>query len=245
MADQRALVVNADDFGQSSGITQGIIEAFERGIVTSASLMVRGRDAMAAAAYARQRPALSVGLHVDLGEWRCRDGKWTAAYEVAALDDSSAVASEIARQLDRFRELTGADPTHIDSHQHVHRREPVRSAATAVAGRLGVPLRHFSPIVRYCARFYGQTAEGLSRPEWIAPDALVQVIATLPEGLSELACHPAREIDIDTTYAGERVEELATLCAPQVLAAPLAARVKLWSFHDVARARSHVAGDAP
>jgi predicted glycoside hydrolase/deacetylase ChbG (UPF0249 family) len=161
-----------------------------------------------------------------------------------ALDDKSAVAGEIARQLDRFRELTGADPTHVDSHQHVHRREPTRSAATALAERLGVPLRHFSTVVRYCPRFYGQTTEGVSRPEWITPDALVQVIATLPAGISELACHPAREVDVDTTYAGERLVELVTLCAPPVLAAPPAAGVKLWSFHDVARAQSQVAGDA-
>ena len=241
MGDQRALVVNADDFGQSPGITRGIIEAFERGIVTSTSLMVRGGDARAAAAYGRAHRTLSVGLHVDLGEWKLRDGQWTPVYEVVALDDAEAVTREIARQLNRFRELTGADPTHIDSHQHTHQREPVRSAAVDVADRLGVPLRHFSPVVRYCSRFYGQTAGGLSRSEWIAPDALVDVIGALPPGISELACHPAREIDIDTSYGDERLEELATLCAPQVLAAPAVAAVELWSFHDVARVRSGAA----
>ena len=234
----RALIVNADDFGQSAGVTQGIIEAFERGIVRSASLMVRGREAAAAAAYGRDHPALSIGLHLDLGEWRFRDGRWQSLYEVVPLDDESAVGDEMARQLDRFRALMGTDPTHIDSHQHVHRREPARSAAIAVAGRLGIPLRHCSTVVRYCSGFYGQTTEGLSRPEWIAPDALVQVITTLPSGISEMACHPAREIDIDTSYAAERLVELESLCAPQVLAAPTAAGVTLWSFHDLARAAS-------
>ena len=67
------LIVNADDFGQSPGVNRGVIAAHERGVVTSTSLMVRWPSAAAAAAYAREHPALSVGLHVDLGEWACRD----------------------------------------------------------------------------------------------------------------------------------------------------------------------------
>ena len=63
----RWVIVNADDFGRSRGVNRGIVEAHERGIVTSASLMVRWAAAADAAAYARMRPELSVGLHVDLG----------------------------------------------------------------------------------------------------------------------------------------------------------------------------------
>ena len=51
--DTRRLIVNADDFGQSAGINEGIIRCHERGIVTSASLMVRWPHAAAAAEYAR------------------------------------------------------------------------------------------------------------------------------------------------------------------------------------------------
>ena len=57
----RTLIVNADDFGQSAGITCGIVEAHEHGIVTSASLMVSWSASAAAAAYARTRAALSTG----------------------------------------------------------------------------------------------------------------------------------------------------------------------------------------
>jgi predicted glycoside hydrolase/deacetylase ChbG (UPF0249 family) len=69
MSAAKYLIVNADDFGQSPGINRGIIEAHEQGIVTSASLMTRWLAAGEAALYAKQFPKLSVGLHLDLGEW--------------------------------------------------------------------------------------------------------------------------------------------------------------------------------
>src|SRR5262245_44565211 len=82
LAANRYLIVNADDFVQSEGINRGIIDAFENGIVTSVSLMARWRAAASAAAYARAHPNLSVGLHVDLGEWVYREGEWQLLYEV-------------------------------------------------------------------------------------------------------------------------------------------------------------------
>src|SRR5215208_6955178 len=121
---ERWMIVNADDFGQSAGVNGGIGAAVERGIVTSASLMVRWPAATAAAAYARTRPRMSVGLHVDLGEWRCDGGEWRAIYQRTDLDDVRAVEQELVSQLQQFRVLMGCDPTHLDSHQHVHRRPP-------------------------------------------------------------------------------------------------------------------------
>ncbi len=84
---KRALIVNADDFGQSFGVNRGIMEAHERGIVTSASLMVRWPAAREAAAYARKYPRLSLGLHFDCGEFGCRNGNWTKLYDVVSEED--------------------------------------------------------------------------------------------------------------------------------------------------------------
>src|SRR3989442_11035463 len=114
------LIVNADDFGLSPGVNRGIIWAHENGIVTSASLMVRWPAAAEAARYTRATRSLGVGLHLDLGEWTCRGGEWSPLYQVARLDHPVEVREEVSRQLSAFRELVGQDPTHLDSHQHVH-----------------------------------------------------------------------------------------------------------------------------
>src|SRR5258708_3414128 len=115
MSATRTLIVNADDFGQSRGVNRGIIEAHERGIVTSASLMVRWPAAAEATASARNHPRLSLGLHLDFGEWACRDGTWVPLYCVVDESDATAVAAEVARQLDAFRTLVGRTPSHLDS----------------------------------------------------------------------------------------------------------------------------------
>src|SRR5687767_5782519 len=174
---RRELIVNADDFGMSEAVNAGIIRSHEHGIVTSASLMVRREAAPAAALYARAHPALSVGLHVDLGEWVCRNREWQPAYVVAPLDDAEAIRTEVAAQLEAFRQLVGRDPTHLDSHQHVHRDEPAHGALAAFAAALDVPLRHYDARVQYCGRFYGQEKYGEANDAAIGVDALIAVLA--------------------------------------------------------------------
>jgi predicted glycoside hydrolase/deacetylase ChbG (UPF0249 family) len=229
-ADKRYLIVNADDFGRSHGVNRGVIEAHEGGIVTSASLMVLWPAAAEAAAHAGEHPDLALGLHFDLGEWVHGEGAWLPAYEVVPADDPPAVTEEAARQLAAFRRLVGRDPTHLDSHQHVHLWEPVRSVLSELAGELAVPLRHHDPRIRYCGAFYGQTGEGQPLPEGISVDALIEIFAALPSGVTELACHPGLDDELRSTYRSERAEELRVLCDPRVRATLAAKDIELCSF---------------
>ncbi|MBI2821628.1 MAG: ChbG/HpnK family deacetylase [Acidobacteria bacterium] len=234
----RYLVVNADDFGQSPGVNHGIIRSHEHGIVTSASLMVRWPAAAEAAGYARTHPCLSLGLHVDLGEWRFQGESWGPLYEVVPAGDSEAVLDEVSRQLELFRRLAGRDPTHIDSHQHVHRSEPLRAILIEVARALAVPLREFNADVRYCGDFYGQTGQGLPNHDAISATRLIAFVAALPPGVTELGCHPGEGGDVNSMYQSEREKEVAALCDPRVRAAITAENIELCSFADLPRVRA-------
>ena len=238
MAPLRCLIVNADDFGQSRGVNAGVIDAHDRGIVTSASLMVRWPAAIEAVEMQRTRPSLSLGVHLDLGEWAYRDGEWVPRYEVVRLDAVEEVADEIERQVARFVELVGAPPTHIDSHQHVHLRPPVREAALAVAERIGAPLRHFTPDVRYCGEFYGQDTEGKPLHHMIEPAALKRILYGIPPGITELACHPGHYGDVESTYRVERAIEVRTLCDQSLRKLLQSEGIVLSSFAGTALPRS-------
>ena len=228
MAD-RFLIVNADDLGLSAAVNAGIVEAHERGIVTSASLMVRRAAAEEAIGLARERPSLAVGLHIDVGQWDYEEGEWTVTYERCPPDDLAAVDRECRSQVAAFRELTGRDPTHLDSHQHAHMSEPVASVAETLATELDVPLR--GRRIRYEGGFYGQSGRGVPYPEGIAVSRLIELIERLPAGWTELGCHPGLGVtEEESSYAAEREREVEALRDPHVVAALEQAGVRLRSF---------------
>jgi chitin disaccharide deacetylase len=240
--NERVLIVNADDFGRSPGVNRGVVRAHEQGVVTSATLMVRWPAAEEAAAYSR-RSSLSVGLHLDLGEWEYRDGEWQACYEVLEVETPEAVSEEIGRQLVRFERLTGRPPTHLDSHQHVHREDPVRAALLRVGERLGVPVRQFTPGIAYTGVFFGGDGKGNPVPRAITVGALIETIESLPAGITELACHPATDADHPSAYGLERIQEVETLCDQRVREAIGRCGIDLCSFADLDRARIARTGD--
>jgi predicted glycoside hydrolase/deacetylase ChbG (UPF0249 family) len=233
MTGQRFLIVNADDFGQSQGVNHGIIKAHRRGIVTSTSLMVHQKASAEAIELSRTCPTLSLGLHLDLGEWRLRGQEWVAVYEVVKLDDRQAVQDAVARQFAMFHGMVGRNPTHIDSHQHVHLRESVRPIVEAYARELAVPLRRCDPEIRYCGDFYGQDTDGSPAPNRIAIEGLTRILDRLPPGVTELCCHPAAGNDLETMYSAERGQELDVLCDPRIREAIVNMDIMLCSFQDV------------
>ena len=131
-----------------------------------------------------------------------------------------------------FRSLTGNDPTHLDSHQHVHHEEPLLSILTTLSIEMSIPLRSYCSRINYCGEFYGQTNKGESLPERLSPDALIRVLETLPFGITELACHPGLDNKLDTMYCSERFLEVKTLCDPIVREAIDRFEIVLHSFAD-------------
>jgi predicted glycoside hydrolase/deacetylase ChbG (UPF0249 family) len=202
-------------------------------ILTSASLMVRQPAATVAGEYISGGGRISVGIHLDLGEWKFKEGEWVPLYSVVATDDPKAVKQEVERQLSEFVRLIGKKPTHIDSHQHVHRQEPVRSIAQKAARELGVPLRDFSPKVHYCGDFYGQDAQGRFLPEALTVENFMQIVRSLPEGTTELGCHPGYDDELVTTYCRERALEIRVLCDPGMRETLGQMGVRLCSFADL------------
>jgi predicted glycoside hydrolase/deacetylase ChbG (UPF0249 family) len=228
----RKLVVNADDFGASTGTNKGILAAHAQGIVTSTSLMVRGPAAAEAADCIHHHPSLGIGLHVDLGEWIYQDMQWRQRYHVVDIANPAAVASEVERQYSQFVKIVGKPPTHIDSHQHVHRQNPARDIVIALGHRLRIPVRHFTPGVQYVGLFYGQSDKGYPYPQGITADALISAIEQLAPGVSELGCHPGLDAELESTYCSQRLDEVRSLCDPKVRAALIAAGIELCSFAD-------------
>ncbi len=214
------LVVNADDLGYDPAIDAGILEAHERGIVTAATAMVD--TPFAERALGEAPVTLDLGLHVVVP---AGEGGGPAA-----------LADDIARQLERFRALRGAAPTHLDSHRHSHAAPGALGAFAEAARREGIPLRALDAGMRAALRARGVATadaflgDAILRPCWTR-ERLLATIAALPAGVVELMCHPGHApTHARTSFAAERELELAALCDPAARLAVTAAGAVLGSF---------------
>jgi chitin disaccharide deacetylase len=214
----RLLIVNGDDFGLSPGVNEGILQAHTEGVLTSTSLMVLAPAAAQAARAAGEHPELSVGLHF------VEDGS-------VDLDDPDRASLAFERQLERFRELIGRDPTHVDSHHHVHTEH--LSTFEQLVAPLKVPLRRDGRVA-YVGGFWAQWEPGVTNLDYVRRAFLLELVRTeVLDGFTELACHPARITgDFSSSYLEERAVELATLTEPGLREEIEGCGVRLVSYHE-------------
>lgn len=230
----RRLIVNADDFGLTEGVTRGILRAHREGLVTSTTVLANLPGPPALDAEAAGAPALGLGLHLNL-TWGVpvsppatvpslvgADGRFVrdpAAVGGRARPDE--VRREAEAQIGAFARRFGRGPTHLDSHHHVHCQSRVMEAVVDVAADARLPLR--SPDAGF--------REGLRRRGVLTPDhflggddpapywtleRLLHQLASLPLGLTELMCHPGYfdETLAYSRYGPPREAELRALCEP-------------------------------
>lgn len=153
----RPLVVCADDFGLRVGISQGIVGLAQAGRVTAISCVANGDSWWPCAPLlGALPPAVSIGLHINLTEGHplSRDlaAVWPRlpglprliAAAHARLLPMEALRSEVQAQWQAFVLATGAEPRHVDGHQHVHHLPGIRALVleAVLAGRPAPLLRN-------------------------------------------------------------------------------------------------------
>ena len=131
------LIPNADDFGYTRDVNEGIIHAHRQGILTATTLMATGAAFDHAVALARENPALDVGVHLVLV------GSEGFPPTVAQLIQQMArrrihIYDQLAAQV-RKVQSAGIQPTHLDTHKHTHLLPPVLNAVARIASEFQIP----------------------------------------------------------------------------------------------------------
>ena len=229
------LIINADDFGYGDGVNRAVAVLHDQGRVTSASLMVNTPGTRQAVGIAARRPRLSLGLHVNFTNETDR---------LVEFDDPPACRRELRRQFDCFLALTGRRPTHLDSHQHVHRRPACRPTFQELASEHGLPLRDRPPVV-FKGGFYGQWEYGVSQKEKVSFDALRSIVSNeLGRGIYELVVHPGYlDARADYVYGLDRQWEAETLADPRLPGLLRQQGICLISYHELSGAIAQLDGD--
>lgn len=163
--DSCVVIFNADDLGQSETINRAIAQAFDEGVLTSASLMVGGFAWKSGVSLARLRPQLGVGLHLVVLQGRGvlspsqvpsllkPDGSfgeqpfWIGLKYYFSPTLQKSLKAEIEAQFQHF-ESTGLILDHVNGHLHYHLHPTVF--------HLLIPL-----VVQY-----GRVAVRLPREDW-------------------------------------------------------------------------------
>jgi hopanoid biosynthesis associated protein HpnK len=151
----KSLILNADDFGMTRGVNQGIIRAHREGILTSTTLMANGPAFDEAVQLSAANPKLGVGCHLVLVGGKCiarredvtsladADGNLPESLPkfVARLSSGMIPAREIElelrAQIEKIR-AAGITPTHLDTHKHTHAHPRVMEALGKVAKEFGI-----------------------------------------------------------------------------------------------------------
>lgn len=235
---RKRLLVNADDLGLTKAVTDGIIEAHQQGIVTSASIIAGAEAFDYAVKQALHNASLGVGVHLTLVEERPvanaqdiptlvqSNGKLPGKYSqllsglVTGRIRSKHVEHELRAQIEKCIDA-GLSPTHLDSHQHIHALPSLFRMVLRLAEEFqisGIRLPRDSParnsvswrggflqktILCLLARWDGyrirntrvvscERMVGLFESGVLHEDLLLQIVSSLPEGTTELVCHPGR-----------------------------------------------------
>ncbi len=247
----RFLIVNADDFGFSQPINEGVCEAHGKGIVTDASLLVRSPYAQNALEMA-QKAGLPVGLHIDFvtpfaqsqapefgPNGRLLHELFNREYKkkIRGLFTSAElikIRQEIRKQIEDFRQMAGRLPSHLDYHFGLHFLPDVMAIYLFVAEEYNLPVRWgvqyagCNPLVlapaRLCDRFRGR--------EQGSVDLFLSLLQEHWHGVLEILCHPGRFTPegLADGYNREREYELQALTHPGLKAEIEAMGIELVNY---------------
>lgn len=250
----RFLIVNADDFNLTEGVSRGILEAHRHGIVTSTTVMVTLAGLERSRELAREAPRLGVGLHLNLTfgppalpaarvpSLVDGDGRFVRdPARVGAVGEPSEIRAEWTAQVERFEAVFGRRPMHLDTHHHVHRHSRIFEIALDLAEALGIPLRAFTPDMAQRIRnrrlpAVDRAVGDVGAEAYWTPERLLVLAGTLPEGVTELMCHPgyADGALAVSSYCAQREVERSALCDPRVQDALATAGVQRIDYGDLA-----------
>lgn len=223
------VLFNADDYGLTKGVTDGIITAHTKGVISSTTLMMNGLAVDYAIDQARKHPELKVGIHLVLtwgkslrsGLKQITDAQGTFRYKNTyremEVPDLLEVEAEWRAQLEAFQN-TGLSLHHIDSHHHVHGWEPLRELVLSLAKEYEVPVR-YAPSLKQHSSYLLTEMLWLEFYEDGITSNLFDQLKNENATSIEVMTHPAFVDDAlrhESSYTLKREEELEVLCSLHV-----------------------------
>ncbi len=226
----KKLIINADDFGFSSKINQGIIHSFKNGVVTSTSIIITKEGFEDAVMLAKDNPRLSIGIHIDLDEFFEIDhtiGR-IVNYKQYPLEKDK-ILSEIRKQIETLLSK-GIAPSHLSGHHHVHLVKEVFYVLMDLMKEYKIPAIRFHRKIMFDPAQYEEFKQTLDQSGIIYTPHFIEGWywgnIDEPYTVAELMTHPGY---------GElwREYELSSSCDPKLKAYLREKSIQLITYSDL------------
>lgn len=231
------VIVNGDDLGYTMGVTRGILAGYKEGILRSTTALMNAKYIEESAELAKECPDLGVGLHLNLSlgaplteAKTLRDPSTGLFYkgrgEIWKHNPSfEEVGQEWEAQLQKFKEVFGCMPDHLDSHHSVHDAVPqAKEISLRMSREYNLPLRRYNHF-QYVPDFFGASK----------PEDLIHIFEKYGGKDIEIMAHPAF-VDLDlylwSSVSLSRIKELAVLCAPEVKSYVKDHHIEITNYRD-------------
>lgn len=258
----RKVILNADDFGLTRSVSDGIIKSCRSRLVRSTSVlanMFRSDDIDAL----KWCDTLDCGIHLNLtvgqsflphakiksltlesGEFHKRKspGRIVNDYGFVVFDDADPkeILNELTAQIEWFLSF-GLKPSHLDSHHHIHADEKVLAAIIELAQEYKLPVRSISDSMRNHLRANGIPTNdhfegGFFGPDSITKENLTTILRNLPDGVTEIMTHPgliSDELRAISGYCDEREAELEVITDDALLEEVFSFGIELIGWKDL------------
>ena len=216
------LIINADDFGYTKGVTEGIIYGYKNGIIRSTTVLTNMPYIAYGAELIEDLPDLGMGVHLTLTLGKSLTGAPSLTlnngyfknkkqfYETLDQIKPEEVYEEFKAQIEKFIDIFHKKPDHLDSHHSVHDAKGMLPISEKLAKEYALPMRRYSDFT-FVTGFYDQTA---------TVEALISLLASHKEENIEIMTHPGYcdlELYRSSSYHTARVKELDVLCDKQLI----------------------------
>ncbi|MFH1454397.1 MAG: carbohydrate deacetylase [Armatimonadota bacterium] len=232
----KKIIVNADDYGLTYSACEGIVKAYNDGIVKSTTFMINLPDADKKFAITKDCTGLDIGVHLNVTY-----GKPVSdPSEVSSLLDENgsffrkpSIVAEKAKPEEVEKEweaqilkakLLGVKISHIDSHHHTHARPEFLDIYIKLAKKYNLPARSNNPEMAEAFK-----KEGIKTPDYfieefyadrVNPDNFMGIVNNMDSGVTEICAHPGF-VDEDlrgiSSYTDYRMSELKVYTDPEII----------------------------
>lgn len=260
----KRLIVNADDFGFTRDVNAGIVECHRNGILTATTLMANGDAFEDAVRLAKENPSLDIGVHLVLVGGPGQPASVPTLMAQLAKGGQDLVG-EMRRQIQTILDA-GLAPSHLDTHKHTHLAPPVLRAVVQVSCEFNIPwirkpadftmpaqaspllkkavnktvqfaARRFDAILQRAGRRFTDHFTGFEVTGGLRKAELLNILGHLPDGLTELMCHPGFLGDelraAGTRLKESRVRELEALTSQEARDILAQAGIVLTTYRDL------------